>query len=100
MATELLLTIATDPLTTAGVRDEARTALAIRTTGARYLTAALDKHYDFLHDVPSFRLRSVRSIARALAGMRGAGRRAGRSPHTCSIPRTARRTSATSPSPS
>jgi outer membrane protein assembly factor BamB len=70
-ATELLLQIATDPLTTPLVRDEARTSLANRRSGPRYLIAALEKHYDFLHDV--LIAPPVGPIARALAGMKAEG---------------------------
>jgi outer membrane protein assembly factor BamB len=65
--TDLLLRLATDPHTTPGVLQDVRGSLASRRGGARYLIAALEKHYDFLHDaiVPP----PVGPLARALAAM-------------------------------
>lgn len=69
--TELLLAIANDPHTAPPVLTEVRASLASRRTGARYLIAALAKHYDFLHDVlvPP----PVGPLARALAAMNAPG---------------------------
>jgi outer membrane protein assembly factor BamB len=66
-ATNLLLRIATDPRTTPSVRKDVRRSLASRRSGARYLIAALAKHYDFLHDrvLPP----PAGALARALAAM-------------------------------
>jgi outer membrane protein assembly factor BamB len=65
--TDLLLRIATDPRTSPNVLQDVRGSLASRRSGARYLMAALEKHYDFLHDqtVPP----PVGPLARALQAM-------------------------------
>jgi len=66
-ATELLLRLAVAPRTPPAILEEVRAAIASRRTGARVLTAALEKHYDFLHDVLA--PPPVGPTARALAAM-------------------------------
>lgn len=67
-ATKTLIDIASDPRSVQVLVDDARTALAARRNGQSYMIAALQQHYDYLHDV--LRSPPVGPIADALAAMK------------------------------
>jgi hypothetical protein len=67
-ATGTLVDIASDPRTSPALLGDARTELAGRRNGARFMIAALERHYDFLKDV--LRPPPVGPIAEALAAMK------------------------------
>jgi outer membrane protein assembly factor BamB len=67
LATKTLVELASDPRTSPALLGDARTALANRRNGARYMIDALERHYDFLKDV--LRAPPVGPIAQALAAM-------------------------------
>lgn len=67
-ATKTLIDIASDPRSVPVLVEDARTALASRRNGQSYMIAALQKHYDYLHDV--LRSPPVGPIADALAAMK------------------------------
>jgi outer membrane protein assembly factor BamB len=67
-ATQTLVDLASDPRTSPDLLGVARTALANRRNGARYMEAALGRHYDFLKDV--LRPPPVGPIAQALGAMK------------------------------
>jgi outer membrane protein assembly factor BamB len=67
-ATKALVDLASDPRTSPELMPAARTALAARRTGARFMEAALARHYDFLKDV--LRAPPVGPIAQALGAMK------------------------------
>jgi outer membrane protein assembly factor BamB len=67
-ATKTLIDIASDPRSVPVLVDDSRTALASRRNGQTYMVAALNKHYDYLHDV--LRSPPVGPIADALAAMK------------------------------
>lgn len=50
-ATKTLIDIASDPRSVPVLVTDARAALATRRNGANYMRAALDRRYDYLHDV-------------------------------------------------
>jgi hypothetical protein len=66
-ATSTLVDIASDPRTSPMLLGDARTELAGRRNGARFMIAALERHYDYLKDV--LRPPPVGPIAQALAAM-------------------------------
>jgi outer membrane protein assembly factor BamB len=68
LATKTLVDVASDPRTSPALLGEARTALANRRNGAKYMEAALARHYDFLKDV--LRPPPVAPIAQALGAMK------------------------------
>jgi outer membrane protein assembly factor BamB len=68
IATKTLVDAASDPRTSPDLLPEVRTALANRRNGASFMEAALDRHYDFLHDV--LRTPPVGPIAQALGAMK------------------------------
>jgi outer membrane protein assembly factor BamB len=70
-ATRTLVEIASDPRTSPALLGDARTELAGRRNGPKYMIAALDRHYDFLKDV--LRPPPVGPIAQALAAMNEVG---------------------------
>jgi hypothetical protein len=70
-ATETLVEIASDPRTSPALLCDARAELAARRNGARFMIAALARHYDFLKDV--LRPPPVGPIAQALAAMNESG---------------------------
>jgi outer membrane protein assembly factor BamB len=67
LATKTLVELASDPRTSPALLGDARTALANRRNGARYMIEALERHYDFLKDV--LRAPPVAPMAQALAAM-------------------------------
>jgi outer membrane protein assembly factor BamB len=67
-ATQTLVDLASDPRTSPDLLGEARTALGNRRNGARFMEAALGRHYDFLKDV--LRAPPVGPIAQALGAMK------------------------------
>jgi outer membrane protein assembly factor BamB len=67
-ATKTLIDIASDPRSVPVLVADARTALAGRRNGQKYMEEALSKHYDYLHDV--LRSPPVGPIADALAAMK------------------------------
>ena len=71
VATKTLVELASDPRTSPALLTDARTALANRRNGARYMQAALARHYDFMKDV--LRPPPVGPIAQALAAMNEKG---------------------------
>jgi outer membrane protein assembly factor BamB len=70
-ATETLVEIASDTRTSPALLGDARSELAARRNGARFMIAALERHYDFLKDV--LRAPPVGPIAQALAAMNEKG---------------------------
>jgi outer membrane protein assembly factor BamB len=66
--TKTLVDLASNPLTAPILIADARTALAARRNGARYMIEALGHHYDFLHDV--LLTPPVGPMAQALAAMK------------------------------
>jgi outer membrane protein assembly factor BamB len=66
-ATKILVDIVSDPRTSPALLGDARTELAGRRSGARFMTAALERRYDFLKGVLS--PPPVAPIAQALAAM-------------------------------
>jgi outer membrane protein assembly factor BamB len=66
-ATKTLVELASDPRTSPALLPDARTALANRRNGARYMLEALARHYDFMKDV--LRPPPVGPMAQALAAM-------------------------------
>jgi outer membrane protein assembly factor BamB len=68
MATRTLVDLASNPRTSPDLLVEARTALANRRNGAKYMEAALGRHYDYLKDV--LRPPPVGPIAQALGAMK------------------------------
>jgi outer membrane protein assembly factor BamB len=67
-ATRTLVEVSTDPRTSPDLLTAARAALMGRRNGARYLEAALERHYDYLKDV--LQPPPVEPIAQALAAMK------------------------------
>lgn len=67
-ATKTLIDIASDPRSVPVLVEDARTALASRRNGQKFMEEALAKHYDYLHDV--LRSPPVGPIADALAAMK------------------------------
>ncbi len=67
-ATKTLVDLASDPRTAPPLVTDARSALAARRNGARFMIEALGRHYDFLKDV--LRSPPVGPIAQALAAMK------------------------------
>jgi outer membrane protein assembly factor BamB len=67
-ATKTLVDLASDPRTPPLLVSDARAALAARRNGARFMTEALGRRYDFLRDV--LRAPPVGPIAQALAAMK------------------------------
>ncbi len=51
VATRTLIELASNPETSPALLEDARAGLAARRNGAEFMLAALEKHYDFLHDV-------------------------------------------------
>jgi outer membrane protein assembly factor BamB len=70
-ATKTLVDLASDPRTSPVILADARTALANRRNGARFMLAALGQHYDFMKDV--LRPPPVGPMAQALAAMNEKG---------------------------
>lgn len=70
-ATKTLVDLASDPRTSPDLLVVARKALAARRNGASYMEAALERHYDYLHDV--LRPPPVGPIAQALGAMKERG---------------------------
>ena len=70
-ATKTLVELASDERTSPLILEDARLALANRRTGAPFMLAALERHYDFLHDV--LRPPPVGPIAQALGAMKERG---------------------------
>lgn len=68
LATKTLVELASDPRTAPPLVVDARTALAGRRNGAKYMLDALARHYDFLKDV--LLPPPVGPIAQALAAMK------------------------------
>ncbi len=66
--TKTLVDVASDPRTSPALLGDARSELANRHNGARYMLEALGRHYDFLKDV--LRPPPVAPIAQALASMK------------------------------
>jgi outer membrane protein assembly factor BamB len=66
-ATKTLVEVVSDPRTSPALQGEARTELASRRTGARFMITALARHYDFLKDVLA--PPPVGPIAQALGAM-------------------------------
>lgn len=66
--TKTLIDLASNPLTAPLLIADARTAIAARRNGAKYMLEALARHYDFLHDV--LLTPPVGPIAQALAAMK------------------------------
>lgn len=66
-ATRVLVMLASDPRTAPDLRADARTALANRRNGDRFMIAALGKRYDYLKDV--LLTPPVAPMAQALAAM-------------------------------
>ena len=71
LATKTLVDLASDPRTAPPLVVDARTALAGRRNGAKYMLDALARHYDFLKDV--LLPPPVGPIAQALAAMKEKG---------------------------
>lgn len=67
-ATKILLDLAADPRTSQGLLGDVRRELAGRRTGAEQMIAALDRRFDFVHDV--LRPPPVGPLADALAAMK------------------------------
>jgi outer membrane protein assembly factor BamB len=67
-ATKVLIELASDPRTSPDLVSDARTALANRRNGVRYMEAALALHYDYLKDV--LHSPPVGPIAQALGAMK------------------------------
>lgn len=67
-ATKTLIDIASDPRSVPVLVEDARTALASRRNGQKFMEEALSKHYDYLRDV--LRSPPVGPIADALAAMK------------------------------
>ncbi len=67
LATKALVDLASDPRTSPELLPAARTALAGRRNGARFMEAALARHYDFLKDV--LRAPPVGPLSQALGAM-------------------------------
>jgi outer membrane protein assembly factor BamB len=67
-ATKVLVDLASDPRTSPDLVPDARVALANRQNGARFMEAALARHYDYLKDV--LRPPPVGPMAHALAVMK------------------------------
>lgn len=67
-ATKTLIDLASDPRTAPLLVSDARSALAARRNGSRFMVEALGRHYDFLKDV--LRGPPVGPMAQALASMR------------------------------
>src|SRR5258708_4135048 len=67
-ATKVLVDLASDPRTSPDLIPSARVALANRKSGAKYMEAALARHYDYLKDV--LRAPPVGPMAHALAVMK------------------------------
>lgn len=67
-ATKTLVDLASAPNTAPLLLQDARSALAARRNGQRYMADALSRHYDFLKDV--LRAPPVGPIAQALAAMK------------------------------
>ncbi len=65
---QTLIDIASDPRSVPVLVEDARTALASRRNGQKFMEEALAKHYDYLHDV--LRSPPVGPIADALAAMK------------------------------
>jgi outer membrane protein assembly factor BamB len=70
-ATATLVDVACDPRTSPALIGDARTELAGRRNGNRFMTAALERHYDYLKDV--LLPPPVGPIAQALAAMNEEG---------------------------
>jgi outer membrane protein assembly factor BamB len=68
IATQVLVDLTSDPRTAPQIMTDARAALAGRRNGAKFMLAALERHYDFLHDV--LRPPPVGPIAQALSAMK------------------------------
>jgi outer membrane protein assembly factor BamB len=68
VATKALVDLASDPRTSPDLVADTRKALASRTNGARYMEAALGRHYDYMKDV--LRPPPVGPMAHALAAMK------------------------------
>ena len=68
IGTQVLVDLTSDPRTAPQIMTDARAALAGRRNGAKFMLAALERHYDFLHDV--LRPPPVGPIAQALAVMK------------------------------
>jgi outer membrane protein assembly factor BamB len=68
--TKVLVDLASDPRTSPAVLPDARIALSNRKNGAKFMEAALERHYDFLKDV--LRAPPVGPMAHALAVMKDA----------------------------
>ena len=66
--TKTLVDLASNPLTAPLLIADARTGLAARRNGAKYMLEALAHHYDFLHDV--LLTPPVGPMAQALAAMK------------------------------
>jgi outer membrane protein assembly factor BamB len=66
-ATRTLIDVASDPRTSPLLLGDARTELAGRRNGARFMLEALGRHYDFLKDV--LRAPPVAPLAQALGAM-------------------------------
>ncbi len=66
--TKTLVDLASNPLTAPLLIADARTGLAARRNGAKYMLEALARHYDFLHDV--LLTPPVGPMAQALAAMK------------------------------
>jgi outer membrane protein assembly factor BamB len=67
-ATKVLVDLASDPRTSPDLIPDARLALANRKNGAKFMEAALERHYDYLKDV--LRAPPVGPLAHALAVMK------------------------------
>jgi outer membrane protein assembly factor BamB len=67
-ATKTLVDVASDPRTSPDLIGDARTALANRRNGARFMETALERHYDHMKDV--LRAPPVGPMAQALAAMK------------------------------
>ena len=68
IATKVLVDLATDPRTGPPLDTDAKSALAGRRTGAKYMLPALARHYDYLKDV--LRPPPIGPLARALSAMK------------------------------
>ncbi|HWL86032.1 MAG TPA: hypothetical protein VNO21_09540 [Polyangiaceae bacterium] len=67
VATKALVDVMGDPSLSPFVADDVRTALAARRKGARYMLAALERHYDFLKNI--LKPPPVGPIAQSFAAM-------------------------------
>lgn len=67
-STKTLIDLASDPRTAPPLVSDARSAIAARRNGARFMVEALGRHYDFMKDV--LRGPPVGPIAQALAAMK------------------------------